>query len=233
MDDRQFGEEGARLSYGSYLRLGALLDQQRPQSAASGDSGSPSVGVPRRVRAAHDELLFITVHQVYELWFQLLLHELGDARDRMLAGEDYLPRLRRAHVVERILVEQVDVIETMTPQDFLTFRETLAPAAASSPCSSGRSSSCPEPRIRPTSPVSAMPTRPSWPGCGVGSTSRRCGTASWRCWRPPTARWPTLLQVSRDRAAHGGLWDLAEALIDHDEMWARWRPGTSSWSSDR
>ena len=50
--------------------------------------------VPESDPAAHDELLFITIHQVYELWFQLLLHELGDARDRMLAGEDYLPRVR-------------------------------------------------------------------------------------------------------------------------------------------
>ena len=68
---------------------------------------------------------------MYELWFKLLLHELGDARDRMLAGEDYRPRLRlqRAHAVERVLVEQVDVLETMTPQDFLAFRALLAPAS--------------------------------------------------------------------------------------------------------
>ena len=113
--DRRFGEEGGRLSYGSYLRVPELLDQQ----------------VPVAVPAAHDELLFITIHQVYELWFKLLLYELGDARDHMLAGEDYLPRLRlqRAHAVERVLVEQVDVLETMTPQDFLAFRASLAPAS--------------------------------------------------------------------------------------------------------
>ena len=113
--DRQFGEEGGRLSYGSYLRVPELLDQQVPISDPP----------------AHDELLFITIHQVYELWFKLLLWELGDARDRMLAGEDYLPRLRlqRAHAVERVLIEQVDVLETMTPQDFLAFRASLAPAS--------------------------------------------------------------------------------------------------------
>ena len=60
-----------------------------------------------------------------------LLHELGDARDLMLAGEAYVPRLRlqRAHAVQRVLIEQVDVLETMTPQDFLAFRASLAPAS--------------------------------------------------------------------------------------------------------
>src|SRR5829696_7539912 len=113
--DRRFGEEGGRLSYGSYLQLPTLLGAQIPVSEP----------------AAHDELLFITVHQVYELWFKLLLHELGDARDRMLAGEEYAPRLRleRAHTIERVLIEQVDVLETMTPQDFLAFRAMLAPAS--------------------------------------------------------------------------------------------------------
>jgi tryptophan 2,3-dioxygenase len=113
--DRQFGEEGGRLSYGSYLHLPELLAEQVPVSEPP----------------AHDELLFIVIHQVYELWFTLLLHELGDARDRMLGGEDYAPRLRleRAHAVERVLIEQVDVLETMTPQDFLAFRASLAPAS--------------------------------------------------------------------------------------------------------
>ena len=65
-----FGEEGARLTYGSYLRLPAA----RPAAA--------------RVRPpAHDELLFITIHQVYELWFQQMLHELETARDAMSGGQ--------------------------------------------------------------------------------------------------------------------------------------------------
>ena len=114
-DNPRFGEQGGLLTYGAYLRLPELLDQQVPES-------SPP---------AHDELLFITIHQVYELWFKLLLAELTDARDRMLAGETYLPRVRleRCHVVERVLVNQVDVIDTMTPQDFLAFRTKLAPAS--------------------------------------------------------------------------------------------------------
>ena len=64
----QFGEDGARLTYGTYLRLDELLDQQRLASDA------------------HDELLFITVHQVYELWFKQLLFEVESARDAMTSG---------------------------------------------------------------------------------------------------------------------------------------------------
>ena len=88
-DERQFGEEGARLSYGSYLRLSELLDQQVP--ASGGHPEEPGAGVSGGdgrpdPQPAHDELLFITIHQVYELWFQQLLHELGDARDRDAGG---------------------------------------------------------------------------------------------------------------------------------------------------
>ena len=114
-DGPRFGEQGGLLTYGAYLRLPELLDQQRAESDPP----------------AHDELLFITIHQVYELWFQLLLAELSDARDRMLAGESYLPRVRleRCLAIERVLIAQVDVIDTMTPQDFLAFRTKLAPAS--------------------------------------------------------------------------------------------------------
>ena len=85
MTGPRFGEQGGLLTYGEYLHLTDLLDQQVPES-------SPP---------AHDELLFITIHQVYELWFKLVLHELTDARDRLLSGETYLPRLRleRAHAI--------------------------------------------------------------------------------------------------------------------------------------
>ena len=113
--DRRFGEEGGLLTYGRYLRLPELLAQQVPQ-----------VEPP-----AHDELLFITVHQAYELWFQQLLHELTAVRDLLLTGGLWKARqlLGRAHVIERLLIGQVDVLETMTPQDFLDFRAALAPAS--------------------------------------------------------------------------------------------------------
>jgi len=114
-----FGEQGAQLTYGSYLRLPQLLDSQHLESDPP----------------AHDELLFITIHQVYELWFKQLLHEVTSARDAMLGGVDggrlwwAQHLLTRVHVIERVLVQQIDVLETMTPQDFLEFRQRLAPAS--------------------------------------------------------------------------------------------------------
>src|ERR1700710_2497340 len=117
-----FGEQGAQLTYGSYLRLAQLLDSQHLESDPP----------------AHDELLFITIHQVYELWFKQLLHEAETARDALVTteaesgGRDlWFVRhlLSRMHVIERVLVQQIDVLETMTPQDFLEFRQRLAPAS--------------------------------------------------------------------------------------------------------
>src|SRR3954454_14573026 len=114
-----FGEQGAQLTYGSYLRLPDLLNAQHLESDPP----------------AHDELLFITIHQVYELWFKQLLHEVVAARDAMLGGAEggrlwwAQHLLARVHVIERVLVQQVDVLETMTPQDFLEFRQRLAPAS--------------------------------------------------------------------------------------------------------
>jgi tryptophan 2,3-dioxygenase len=225
--DRRFGEEGARLSYGSYLRLPELLDQQVPESGgAAGGDGRPDP------QPAHDELLFITIHQVYELWFQQLLHELGDARDRMLGGEDYAPRLRlqRAHAVERVLVEQVDVLETMTPQDFLAFRALLAPASGFQSVQfreieflSGAKDEAYLRRLAHANPMErerlarrlAEPTL--WDGFVVLLAKAGFDTAT------EETRRQALLQVSRDRTAYGPLWDLSEALIEHDSMWARWR----------
>src|SRR3954469_19363322 len=110
-----FGEQGAQLTYGSYLRLPQLLDSQHLESDPP----------------AHDELLFITIHQVYELWFKQLLHEAVAAREAMSGGRVWWAQhlLQRMHVIERVLVHQIDVLETMTPQDFLEFRQRLAPAS--------------------------------------------------------------------------------------------------------
>jgi tryptophan 2,3-dioxygenase len=104
---------GRRLSYASYLRIPELL------------------GLQKGLSDAHDELLFIVVHQAYELWFKVLLHELEAARDAIEADDLRAARhyLARVKVIEALLVEQVGVLETMAPQDFLTFRSELAPAS--------------------------------------------------------------------------------------------------------
>ena len=104
---------GRRLSYESYLHIPELLALQ---------SG---------LTEAHDELLFIVVHQVYELWFKVLIDELESVR-RAIETEDLRAArhsLNRVKVIEDLLVEQVAVLETMAPQDFLTFRSELAPAS--------------------------------------------------------------------------------------------------------
>ena len=109
---------GKYLTYAGYLHLDELLSLQREQS---GEEGKPE----------HDEMLFIIIHQVYELWFKQLLHELEFARDRM--GADDMPRL--LHTMERILtilkvqVHQLDILETMRPLEFLAFRQRLEEAS--------------------------------------------------------------------------------------------------------
>jgi tryptophan 2,3-dioxygenase len=104
---------GRRLSYESYLHIPELLALQRG------------------LTEAHDELLFIVVHQVYELWFKVLINELEAVRtaierENLRAARHNLSRVK---VIEALLVEQVEVLETMAPQDFLTFRSELAPAS--------------------------------------------------------------------------------------------------------
>ena len=212
-ESRHFGEEGRRLCYGSYLRVPQLLDQQRPLSDA------------------HDELLFITVHQVYELWFQQLLFELASARDAMYDGNLWLARhlLDRVATIEHVLIEQVAVLETMTPQDFLAFRHRLAPASGFQSVQfreleflSGAkderyldrlSDAAPEERQRLRRRL-VEPTL--WEGFLAALAARGLPTGDDDL---PTS----LLAVAGDRATYGELWDLAEALLTHDALSARWR----------
>ncbi len=214
--DPRFGEQGGRLTYGSYLHLTELLDQQVPESTPP----------------AHDELLFIAIHQVYELWFKVLLFELTDARDRMLAGESYLPRVRlaRCHAIERVLVHQVDVIDTMTPQDFLVFRNKLAPASGFQSAQfreieflSGLKDAGFLDRFRGLTAHERGQLRrrlaePSlWDGflATLAKAGFAVGTAE--------ARFSAYATIAHDRERYGALWDLAEALIEHDQFWSLWR----------
>lgn len=102
------------LTYGAYLRVEELLSLQTPRSG--GDDGPE-----------HDELLFIVIHQVYELWFRQLLHELDFAAVQLRAAD--APRvghtLRRVLTILKTVVAQVDVLETMTPLEFSAFRGHL------------------------------------------------------------------------------------------------------------
>ncbi len=108
------------LTYGSYLMVPELLSLQRCVSI------DPATGKPE-----HDETLFIVIHQVYELWFKQLLHELDyvmtllDADKVQASGH----RLKRVLKILKTLVGQVDVLETMTPAEFASFRSFLANAS--------------------------------------------------------------------------------------------------------
>lgn len=236
---RSFGEEGGLLTYGSYLRLPELLAQQ----------------VPQVVPPAHDELLFITVHQAYELWFQQLLHELTAVRDLMLgaaggngsSGSGASPGcavrpqagnelwrarqlLRRAHVIERLLVSQIDVLETMTPQDFLEFRAALAPASGFQSVQFRQLeflSGVKDPRF--------LARFRSLTEAERGRLDRRLAEPSlWDAYLGLLGSralpigddqqvLASLVQVARDRDRHDDLWQVAEDLLTHDELAGLWR----------
>jgi tryptophan 2,3-dioxygenase len=169
---------------------------------------------------------------VYELWFKLLLSELTDARDRMLAGESYLPRVRleRCHTIERVLVGQVDVIDTMTPQDFLEFRTKLAPASGFQSAQfreieflSGLKDPGYLDRFRGLTAEEREGLRrrlaePSlWDGflSVLVKAGFPVGTAE--------ERFSAYAAIAHDRERFGPLWDLAEALVAHDQAWSLWR----------
>jgi tryptophan 2,3-dioxygenase len=97
------------VNYSSYLALDELLAAQRPLSDE------------------HDEMLFIVIHQVYELWFKQLIHEVGQLQARLEVGDTphALLTLKRILTILKVAVAQIDVLETMTPRQFLSFRNRL------------------------------------------------------------------------------------------------------------
>ncbi len=105
----------SEFNYGTYLRIEELLSLQ----------------VPRSEPAEHDEMLFIVIHQSYELWFKLLMHELDKVARDFTAGDLFgaLHSLKRSRMVMKTLVGQVDILETMTPMSFRSFRDFLENAS--------------------------------------------------------------------------------------------------------
>src|SRR5207247_5678873 len=99
------------VTYSSYLKLDELLALQRPLSEGP----------------EHDETLFIVIHQVYELWFKEILHELDFLQQELLRPDAprALATLKRVLTILKVVVAQIDVLETMTPLDFLSFRARL------------------------------------------------------------------------------------------------------------
>ena len=105
----------AATTYASYLKVDELLALQEPRSAGP----------------EHDELLFIVVHQVYELWFKEVLHEFDRVRQWLEDDESHRAQhtLKRILSILKVMVAQLDILETMTPLEFLSFRERLEAAS--------------------------------------------------------------------------------------------------------
>src|SRR5512141_1594618 len=98
-------------SYGEYLKVDELLALQRPLSDGP----------------EHDEMLFIVIHQVYELWFKQVLHELRHLEQLLGKNDGRHARhtLKRVLTILKVMVGQLDILETMTPLEFLSFRDRL------------------------------------------------------------------------------------------------------------
>jgi tryptophan 2,3-dioxygenase len=202
------------LTYADYLKLPELLSLQHLRS-------DPPV---------HDELLFIVVHQAYELWFKQLLFELGSVRDCLFAGDSERARhyLTRVHAIERVLIEHIEVLETMSPQDFLEFRSHLAPASGFQSAQfreleflSGLKDerflddldTSPEERDRLRRRL-GEPT--VWDGfCALLGSAGLPMPAD-----DEERRAASLLAMARDQRE---LFAVSEGLLDHDENVARWR----------
>ena len=105
----------AAVAYGNYLKIDELLSLQQPRSEGP----------------EHDEMLFIVIHQVYELWFKELLHEFDRVRTLLEQDEPHRVQhtLKRVLTILKVMVAQLDILETMTPLEFLSFRARLESAS--------------------------------------------------------------------------------------------------------
>ena len=218
---------GETLTYGGYLKVRELISLQQLLSD------------PRQ----HDEMLFIVIHQVYELWFKELLHELDAIIERLDADEPLAAHrlVRRCIEIERVLVDQIAVLETMMPTDFLSFRDHLMPA-------SGFQSF----QFRELEYVSGLKDARFLKNYQAGSQERAIlelrltqptladafyGLLKRRGFDLPDASAATdeendairhrrineLVRVYRDAEKHYALFLLAESLIEYDEMFSMWR----------
>ena len=208
-------EEGL-LTYGEYLAVPELIALQRLRS-------DPPV---------HDELLFIVVHQAYELWFKQLIFELESVRDRMFEDDAERARhyLTRVHAIERVLIDHIQVLETMTPQDFLEFRSLLTPASGFQSAQFREVeflSGLKQPgylRDLAASPdeLERLARRLDEPTVWDGFVAllERHGLPMPE--DDEDARRESLLRMARE-PEHAPLFAVAERLVDHDEGFAQWR----------
>jgi tryptophan 2,3-dioxygenase len=177
--------------------------------------------------------LFITVHQAYELWFKEIVFELGSVRNLVFSGDVLGARhlLHRVHAIERVIIEQIPVIESMSPQDFLKFRMNLAPASGfqsvqfreieflsglKDPIFLERLNASPEERHR----LEKCLAEPSlWDAFCALLDSRGLPMPA----RDGDTRRESLVAMARNRDKYGEEFHLSEDLLTHDELFAVWR----------
>jgi tryptophan 2,3-dioxygenase len=208
-------EEGL-LTYGGYLAVPELLDLQRLRS-------DPAV---------HDELLFITVHQAYELWFKQVIFELETIRDRMIEGDAVRARhyLTRVHAIERVLIEHIEVLQTMSPQDFLEFRSLLSPASGFQSAQFRELeflTGLKEPRYlrelaATPEELERLARRLEEPTVWDGFVALLEANGLPMPEDDEDARTTSLLSMARE-PRHAALFAVAEGLLDHDEAISQWR----------
>ncbi|OSQ47312.1 tryptophan 2,3-dioxygenase [Marivita geojedonensis] len=223
-DGAQMSFDG-RMSYGDYLGLDAVLDAQHPLSAA------------------HDELLFIVQHQTSELWMRLALHELQAARET-LSAPDIRPAFKLLSRVARIF-EQLnaawDVLRTMTPSDYTTFREALGQSSGFQSAQyreiefllGNRNQAMIKPhahRSEIAARLEAELDRPSLYDCAIGRLAQAVPLPDEALHRdrtkphqPNPALQAAWTKVYRDLTRYWDLYELAEKLVDLEDYFRRWR----------
>jgi len=200
------------LSYNKYLRVQDLIKLQDCLSDP----------------AHHDELLFITVHQAYELWFKQILHEIDAAIG--LLGQDRLPAatraIKRIVEIEKLLLNQIHILETMTPLNFLAFRDELNPASGFQSMQFREiefSSGLKDERILAEFKddefafprLQARMAQPSLTDVFYEALERRGFTGKDRT--------RTILEILTHFEERYEEFQLAEALMEHDEYFSLWR----------
>ena len=223
----------ARLTYGGYLKVRDLISLQNLLSDPP----------------QHDEMLFIIIHQVYELWFKELLHELDTIIERLNADQPLAAHrlVRRCIEIERVLVDQIAVLETMMPMDFLAFRDQLMPASGFqsfqfrqleyvSGLKDARFLKNYDPGSEEHARLEVRLSQPSVAdafyamlrrqGFNLPEVAMPARDGSSQCGeqeQPRQERIRELKRIYQDAEKHYALFLLTESLIDYDETFSMWR----------
>jgi tryptophan 2,3-dioxygenase len=230
-DDKKH-ESGAHLdfsgemSYGDYLALDKILDAQH------------------RLSDNHNELLFIIQHQTTELWMKLVIHELKAAKEQ-LRRDELQPAFKMLARVSRIMAQLIqawDVLSTLTPSEYLAFRETLGHSSGFQSYQyrtiefllGNKNAHLVVPhshRADIAGPLEAVLNAPSLYDEAIRLLARRefkvDSTVLHRDWSQPYVANPSVeaawANVYRDTAAHWDLYELAEELVDLEDFFRQWR----------